>query len=98
MDRWMWERRRCGISFSDEAAYTVDFVATNYWCQHASESIFNKGPMAALLTRYGRVTMFGPEVRVFSPSGVEVIPLASEAEIRAAADKWFGVEPWDRPW
>ena len=79
------------ISFTDETAYPVDFVATNFWCQHAPESIFNKGPMAALLTRYGRVTMFGPEVRVFSPAGVEGIPLAAEAEVRTAAARWFGL-------
>ena len=79
------------VSFPDEPAYPVDFIATNHWCQHAPESIFRQGPMASLLTRDGRVTLSGPELRIFSPAGVETIPLASEAEVREAARRWFGV-------
>ena len=80
------------VSFNDNPAYPVDFVTTNYWCQHAPESIFNKEPMAAKLTKDGRITMFGREVRVFSPEGVRVIPLETEEEVNAAARKWFGIE------
>jgi arylamine N-acetyltransferase len=79
------------ISFTDEPAYPVDFIAANYWCQYAPESIFNKEPMAAILTPNGRVTMFGPEVRVFSPDGVKVIPVGSEDEVKMMAKEWFGV-------
>lgn len=79
------------ISFTDEPAYPVDFIATNYWCQYAKESIFNKEPMAAILTPNGRVTMFGKEVRIFSPEGVEVIPVNSRDELKILTKKWFGV-------
>lgn len=79
------------VSFTDEPAYPVDFTATNFWCQYASESIFNKDPMAAILTANGRVTMFGKEVRIFSPSGVQVIPIDNRDELKMAAKKWFGV-------
>ncbi len=79
------------ISFTDEPAYPVDFIATNYWCQYAKESIFNKGPMAAILTSNGRVTMFGKEVRIFSPQGVKVIPFNDQDELKALAKKWFGI-------
>lgn len=80
------------ISFTDDPAYPVDFTAANFWCQHAPESIFNKDPMAAILTPNGRVTMFGREVRVFSPEGVRVIPIASDEDVRREAAAWFGVE------
>jgi arylamine N-acetyltransferase len=80
------------ISFTEDPAYPVDFIAANYWCQHAPESIFNKEPMAAILTPEGRVTMFGREVRVFSPEGVRVIPLETEEEIRAKAKELFDIE------
>lgn len=79
------------ISFTDEPAYPVDFIATNYWCQYAKESIFNKEPMAAILTPNGRVTMFGKEVRIFSPEGVEIIPVNSQDELKTLVKKWFGV-------
>lgn len=80
------------ISFTDDPAYPVDFIAANYWCQHAPESIFNKEPMAAILTADGRVTMFGPEVKIFSKDGVQVIPVGSEEEVREAKRVWFGVD------
>jgi arylamine N-acetyltransferase len=80
------------ISFTDDPAYPVDFIGTNYWCQHAKESIFNKEPMAAILTPYGRVTMFGMEVRIFSPEGVEVIPLKDDKDVKEQAKKYFGIE------
>jgi arylamine N-acetyltransferase len=78
------------ISFTDNPAYPVDFIATNYWCQHAQESIFNKEPMATLRTADGRVTMSGREVKVFSPQGVRVIPMGPE-EIGEMARICFGV-------
>lgn len=80
------------ISFTCDPAYPVDFVATNYWCQHAPESIFNKEPMAAILTPNGRITMFGMEVRVFAPDGVEVIPLKDGKDAKEQAKKHFGLE------
>lgn len=80
------------IAFPDCSAYPVDFVATNYWCQHAPESIFNKAPMAAILTANGRVSMAGHEVRVFAPEGVQVIQAGSDEEVKALARQWFGIE------
>jgi len=79
------------ISFANEPAYPVDFIATNYWCQYAKESIFNKEPMAAILTPNGRVTMFGQEVRIFSQDGVKVIPVNNQDEFKKLAKEWFGV-------
>jgi arylamine N-acetyltransferase len=79
------------ISFTDSPAYPVDFAATNYWCQHAPESIFNKEPMAAILTPDGRVTMFGREVRIFSPKGVIVIPVETKQDIRKMAREYFRI-------
>jgi len=79
------------ISFANEPAYPVDFIATNYWCQYAKDSIFNKEPMAAILTPNGRVTMFGQEVRIFSQDGVKVIPVNNQDEFKKLAKEWFGV-------
>lgn len=79
------------ISFTDDPAYPVDFTACNYWCQHAPESIFNKEPMAAILTPDGRVTMFGMEVKVFTPEGVNVIPVGTTEDLHALASKWFNI-------
>jgi arylamine N-acetyltransferase len=79
------------VGFTDDPAWPVDFLATNYWCQYAPESMFNKEPMAAILTKDGRVTMSGREVRVFSPEGVEVIPLETDGDVKEAARKWFGI-------
>jgi len=79
------------ISFTDEPAYPVDFTAANYWCQYAKESIFNKEPMAAILTPQGRVTMFGKEVRIFSPEGVNVIPVKNKDELKMLAREWFRI-------
>ena len=80
------------ISFPDCPAYASDFVATNYWCQHAKESIFNKEPMAAILTPEGRVTMFGPELRIFSLEGLKVIPVETENAVKEIAEVWFKVK------
>lgn len=79
------------VSFTNEPAYPVDFIATNYWCQYAKESIFNNEPMAAILTPNGRVTMFGQEVRIFSQDGVKVIPVNNQDEFKKLAKEWFGV-------
>jgi len=79
------------ISFTNEPAYLVDFIATNYWCQYAKESIFNKEPMAAILTSNGRVTMFGNEVRIFSPEGIKVIPVNNQEDFKKLAYEWFRV-------
>jgi N-hydroxyarylamine O-acetyltransferase len=80
------------ISFNDCPAFSVDFIATNYWCQHAEESIFNKEPMAAILTPEGRITMFGPEVRIFSPEGVKVMPVESDEDVSKLAEVYFKVK------
>lgn len=79
------------VSFTDDPAYPVDFVATNFWCQHAPESFFNKAPMAALQTADGRVTMSGKELKVFSGESVQVIALNTDDEVKAAAQQWFGI-------
>lgn len=79
------------ISFSDNPAYPVDFVAVNYWCQHAKESIFNKEPMATIRTPDGRVTMYGREIKIFSKGGVKVISVEEE-ELDKIAKEWFGAD------
>ena len=78
-------------SFTEEPNAPIDYVTASFWCEHAPESIFNKGAMVSLRTDTGRRTIDGDEARVFDGDGVTVYPLASWEEKKKVLREWFGI-------
>ncbi|RXZ80677.1 acetyltransferase [Paenibacillaceae bacterium] len=86
-NQWSWL-----YSFTEERQLQDDFVMTSFWCEHASDSIFNKHPIVALRTKEGRKTLDGSEFRTFSNAGVHCyVPESTEA-YRDALKQYFDLE------
>lgn len=93
---WVLEDRKRGewgpvYSFTEEPQAPIDFLATSFWCEHAEESIFNKGAMVSLRTETGRRTIDADEARIFDGDNVTVIPLKDWAEKEKILREWFGI-------
>lgn len=78
-------------SFTEEPQASIDFLATSFWCEHAEESIFNKGAMVSLRTDTGRRTIDHDEARIFDGNSVTVLPLKNWAEKEKVLREWFGI-------
>lgn len=78
-------------SFTEEPQSPIDFLATSFWCEHAEESIFNKGAMVSLRTETGRRTIDVDEARIFDGNDVKVFPLKDWAEKEKVLREWFGI-------
>lgn len=78
-------------SFTEEPNAPIDFVTASFWCEHAKESIFNKGAMVSLRTETGRRTIDVNEARIFDGDSVTVIPLETWAEKERILREWFGI-------
>ncbi|MCL1787689.1 MAG: arylamine N-acetyltransferase [Defluviitaleaceae bacterium] len=79
-------------SFTTELQLPVDFVATSFYCENFPESIFRNVKMVHIFTEDGRKSMTDDELRVFSSSGVEVIPIATKAEETRILKWHFGID------
>ena len=93
---WVLEDKKQGVwgpvyGFTEEPQAPIDFLATSFWCEHAEESIFNKGAMVSLRTDTGRRTIDNDEARIFDGDSVTVIPLASWEEKKKVLKEWFGI-------
>jgi len=93
---WVLEDRKNGVwgpvySFTGEPQAPIDFLATSFWCEHAEESIFNKGAMVSLRTENGRRTIDADEARIFDGNDVTVLPLKTWEEKDRILREWFGI-------
>ena len=77
--------------FTEEPQAPIDFLATSFWCEHAEESIFNKGAMVSLRTETGRRTIDVNEARIFDGDEVTVLPLKDWGEKEKILKEWFGI-------
>ena len=78
-------------SFTEEPQAPIDFVTASFWCEHADESIFNKGAMVSLRTETGRRTIDEDEARIFDGNDVTVLSLKDMDEKRKILRDWFGI-------
>lgn len=78
-------------SFTDEPQLPRDFVMASYWCEHAPDSIFKKGPMVFIRTNGGRNTIDGGEFRVFSGKDVHTFTPGTREEKDEALRTYFGI-------
>ena len=93
---WVLEDKKRGewgpvYCFTEEKQAPIDFVTTSFWCEHAEESIFNKGAMVSLRTENGRKTIDGDEARIFEGDEVEVRAIGSWEEKKQILRDWFGI-------
>ncbi len=94
---WVLEDKKRGewgpvYSFTEEPQAPIDFLTASFWCEHAEESIFNKGAMVSLRTGTGRRTIDVDEARIFDGDRVTVRTLKDWPEKRAVLSEWFGIE------
>ena len=93
---WVLEDKKQGewgpvYGFTEEPQAPIDFLATSFWCEHAEESIFNKGAMVSLRTEGGRRTIDVDEARIFDGDNVTVLPLETWEEKEKILKEWFGL-------
>lgn len=93
---WVLEDKKQGewgpvYGFTEEPQAPIDFLATSFWCEHAKESIFNKGAMVSLRTETGRRTIDVDEARIFDGDHVTVLPLETWEEKEKILKEWFGL-------
>ena len=92
----LYERKGEGwrqlYAFTKELQLPVDFVATSFYCENFPGSIFKNVKMVHIFTADGRKSMTDGELRVFSPGGVEVVPIGTADEEARILKQHFGIE------
>ena len=93
---WVLEENKRGewgpvYCFTEEKQAPIDFATTSFWCEHAPESIFNKGAMVSLRTENGRKTIDCDEARIFEGDSVETRAIGSWEEKKEILKSWFGI-------
>jgi N-hydroxyarylamine O-acetyltransferase len=78
-------------SFTEEPQLPQDYVMASYWCEHAPDSIFVSGAMAAIRTKEGRNTIAGDEFRIFTSEGVRAFKPQTKEEYDEALKAYFGI-------
>lgn len=78
-------------AFTDEPTAEIDFVTTDFWCQHAPESPFLISPIVSVQTPTGRRTIREGEFRIFDGDRVDVTPIRDEAHRAEILKDEFGI-------
>ena len=83
---------RALYSFTEEEQAEIDYVMPSFWCEKSPDSIFRAGDKIHIFTKDGRKSVAGREVKIFSPSGVEVILPQTDAEYYELLKVHFGIK------
>ena len=78
-------------SFTEEEQAEVDYVMPSFYCEKHPDSMFHVSYKIHIFTKDGRKSVAGNEIKLFSPSGVEVIIPQSEAEFHELLKLHFGI-------
>lgn len=76
--------------FTEEVQLDPDFIFASFWCEHSSDSPFNKDCMLSIRKPGKRITLDGLLLREFSREGVTEREL-TKAERLAAFEEIFGL-------
>ena len=87
----LYDRGRRLYAFTEEPQLTVDYEAAHFWCRFSPDSPFITGPMLAIRTAQGRITLDGDVLRRFTPEGVEEEFCPEGAAREAALRTCFGI-------
>lgn len=77
--------------FTEEPQYPIDFVTTDFYCQHAPDSFFRSSNMACVKTENGRKTIAGNELHIFSGESVYTEVIESEKRMAEVLSEHFGI-------
>ncbi len=78
-------------AFTDEAQDEIDFLTTDYWCQHAPDSPFLTTPIVSIQTLTGRRTIREGEFRIFDGDRVDATPIKDEDHLQQILKESFGI-------
>jgi N-hydroxyarylamine O-acetyltransferase len=78
-------------SFTEEVQISADYAVVSYYCEKHPASIFNKTDMVHIFTENGRKSVDNRELRIFTPSGVDVYTPSSEEEYKETLKSHFGI-------
>ena len=78
-------------SFTFEEQAEIDYVMPSFYCEKHPDSMFRVADKIHIFTNEGRKSVAGREVKIFSPSGVEVIIPQTEAEYHLLLKLHFGI-------
>jgi len=78
-------------AFTKEEQAEIDYVMPSFYCEKHPDSIFRESDKIHIFTKDGRKSVAGREVKIFTPSGVEVINPQTEAEYHELLRLHFGI-------
>jgi len=78
-------------SFTAEEQLEKDYIMPSFFCEKHPDSIFNKTHMVHIFTENGRKSVADRELKIFSPSGVDIKNPATEAEFKLLLLEHFGL-------
>lgn len=78
-------------AFTEEEQLNIDYVMPSYYCEKHPQSFFRTQDMVHIFTENGRKSVAGREVRLYTPSGAEIIYPSSEEEYEALLCKHFQI-------
>ena len=86
-------------SFTEEEQLNIDYVMPSFYCEAHPESYFRTMDMVHIFTDNGRKSIaanatgsgYGHELKIFSPTGVEVIEPLSDEHYHELLETHFGI-------
>lgn len=89
---WRHEEWSRVYSFTEEEQLNIDYVMPSFYCEKHPDSYFRSMDMVHIFTENGRKTVAGRELRLFSPSGVEIIHPVTEDAYQELLYIHFGIK------
>ena len=91
LHEWRTEKWQPIYAFTLEEQMDVDYVMPSFYCEKHPASQFRTMDMVHIFTEDGRKSVAGREIRIYSPSGVEIVHPATDVMYEALLALHFGI-------
>jgi N-hydroxyarylamine O-acetyltransferase len=88
---WRYGEWRRLYAFTEEEQLDIDYIMPSFYCEKHPDSFFRTMDMVHIFTDNGRKSVAGQELRLYSPTGVEIVNPATEAAYEALLHIHFGI-------
>jgi len=88
---WKNDEWRRIYGFTEEEQLDLDYIMPSYYCENHPDSYFRRFDMVHIFTDNGRKSVAGREIKIFTPSGVELIEPSDEKDYAELLEIHFGI-------
>ena len=88
LKRGEWQKL---YSFAEEPQLDLDYIMPSFYCEKYPDSFFRSMDMVHIFTKDGRKSVADREVKLFTPTGVEVIIPKDDAHYKELLELHFNI-------